>query len=97
MSAYRTELKKINTTGGTASAVSTKILDANDRRLYCEIINASDTGMWLGLGAAAEIGKGVYIAPNGFSYVMDSQNMWKGEVYIICASPSKTYGVIEGQ
>ncbi len=98
MSASRTVLKLITKSGGNApSPASAKILDANSRRLYCEIINASDTGQWIMLGAPAVVGSGIYIAPNGFSYVMNSENMWLGEVHMICASATKAYGVIEGQ
>lgn len=96
--AYGTVIRAVTHGGGTApSPASAKIMNANPRRLYAEIINASDTGMWIKLGAAAVVGEGIFIAPNGFAYVMDGNNLWQGEIYMICASTGKAYGTIEGQ
>lgn len=72
---------------GTASvtAASTAVLAANERRLYAEIVNTSSNGVYLGFGVAAVVGQGVYIAPNGYSFVIDSTFMWRGTVTAIAA------------
>jgi len=77
-----------------------KVLDSNSRRLYAEIINSSDKGVWVVLkdGGPAVVNSGIYIAPNGFSYEINPLNMWRGEVWAIAASGSTgTVGTIEGQ
>jgi hypothetical protein len=86
-------------THGTASAgaASVEALAANPRRLYAEIINASDVGIWLGLGVPAVIGTGIYLGPNGFSYIIGPENMWRGAVNCIASSGTgKVLGVHEG-
>ena len=84
-------------TKSLSNASDIEILAANERRLYAEIINASDVGMWLNLGGTAVIGTGIYIAPN-YSYEINPDNMWRGAVRGIAASGSgKVAGTLEAQ
>lgn len=81
-----------------SNAGSTQLLAANSRRLYAEIVNSSDVGVWLNFGAAAVIGTGIYLGPNGWSYEINSENMWRGTVTAIAAAGAgKVVGIIEGQ
>lgn len=99
MGAKRNELKEI-TEGSAAlsNAGSTVLLAANERRLYAEIINASDVGMWLSLSGTAVIGQGIYLGPNGFSYEINMDPLWRGPISGIAASGAgKVAGIIEGQ
>ncbi len=91
------QLRVITHGGVTVGTGSTVILAANDRRLFAEIINSSNEGVWIKLGATAVVGEGIYIAPNGFSYVIDRNNLWRGAVNGICTSGSKIVGTVEGQ
>jgi hypothetical protein len=91
-------LKHIVQDTKSISNSDTLILAANDRRLYAEITNSSDVGIWLSLGSTAVIGVGIYLAPNGYSYEINPDNMWRGEVRGIAASGAgKVLGTIEGQ
>jgi hypothetical protein len=84
----------------TITDAGIKVLSANNRRLYAEIINSSDKGIWLILkdGGPAVVGTGIFVAPNGFSYQITPENMWRGDVYGITATgESATIGTIEGQ
>lgn len=74
-------------TPGTASVtnVSTAVLAANDRRLYAEIVNSSVNGVWLGFGVPAVVGTGPYVAPNGASFEINPDFMWRGTVTAIAA------------
>lgn len=92
-------LKVITHSTASTSTTSAQVLAANERRLYAEIVNASDTGVWLSLGtSAAVVGTGIYLAPNGYSYEINTENMWRGAVQAIAASGSgKVLGIHEGQ
>lgn len=77
-----------------------KVLDGNTRRKFAVITNASDTNMWLKLvptggaptGAA---GTGNFLAASGFSYVLDNDNMWLGEVWCIHAGTGNKVAATE--
>lgn len=99
MSAKRNEPLRITESSAVLSnAASTVLLAANPRRLYAEIINSSDVGIWLSLSGTAVIGQGIYLGPNGFSYVINFDLLWKGQVSGIAASGAgKVAGIIEGQ
>lgn len=65
-----------------------KVLDSNERRKFAVITNASDEDMWLqnSNGAPTDAaGVGNYVAASGFSYVIDDDNLWTGEVWMIHA------------
>lgn len=86
------------TTADVPNTGSTPVLAANSRRLYAEIVNSSTNGVWLNFGEAAVVGDGIYLAPNGFSFVINSEFMWRGTVTAIAvAGASNILGVIEGQ
>jgi hypothetical protein len=67
-------LKVITHATASVGAASTQIMAANDRRLYAEIINSSNEGMWLKLGEAAVVGEGIYLAPSGFAFTITPVN-----------------------
>lgn len=87
-----------NSTNGTASmgAASSAVLAANPARKYACIVNASDVGVWLGFGAAAVIGTGVYLAAAGGVYEIDDDNLWQGAVNGIAATGTgKVVGTLD--
>lgn len=83
-----TRIGKFNYSTTNVTTSWTKVLDANQNRKFATIVNASDTDMWLKnsdgtpTGAA---GSGVFVGADGFSYVIDEDNLWKGEVWMIHA------------
>lgn len=79
-------------------STSTEILAANDRRKFATITNSSNVGIWLAFGAAAEVGKGAYLAAGGGSYNITVDNLWVGVVNGITTSgDDKVAGVVEFQ
>lgn len=75
---------------------SQSVLAANDDRKWAIICNSSDVGLWLALGASAVIGTGIYVPPNGGSFVIDDQNLFRGAVNGVMASgSSKVIGTVE--
>lgn len=96
------ELNKIGLvtpdTAVVSNVASSVILAANDRRLYAVIVNASANGIYLGFGADAVVGEGVYIAPNGYGFEIDSDFMWRGSITAIAvAGAANTVSIMEAQ
>ena len=67
-----------------------KIQDKDTYRKYLAITNASDTPVYLaltnsvdGTTCPAEVGKGIYLAPNGGSFELNNVNMYYGEIWAI--------------
>lgn len=84
-------------TGVNVTTASTAILAANSDRLYAIIVNASDTLIYLGIGAAAVAGKGIYLKANGGSYEINWTNLYTGAIYgIHGGSGNKVVTVVEG-
>lgn len=82
-------------TTATVTNASTAVLAANERRRYASISNSGASGVWLAFGQAAVVGEGVYIPPNGGSYIIEGQNRWKGTVFGITAAGSSLCGMLE--
>lgn len=79
------------TTSGTAMA-------ANASRKDAVFVNYGTTnGCFLARGATAVVGQGIYLAPNGGSYSIDANNLYKGLVTVITASGTTTVSMSEGQ
>lgn len=77
-------------------SASTLILAANDRRRFARITNGSDTGIWVSYGEAAVVGQGDYLGSGGGVLEIDSDNMWRGEIYGITTSgDDKIVGTVE--
>jgi len=98
------ELKRLtlfDTVTNTAVSVadsSTTILSANDARKYALIVNDSDTTIYLALGAAAAVNRGIRINANGGAYEINWTNLFKGAIYGIhaAAGVTKNVTVVEG-
>jgi len=91
-------IKVITKDTASVTNASGVVLAANDRRLYAEIVNQSANNIWLAFGEAAVVGEGIYLAPNGFSFVINTDFLWRGNVTAISdvAGPS-VLTVLDGQ
>jgi hypothetical protein len=74
--------------GYDVTTMGIKVASENDRRKFWVCVNASDTPVYLALHTAggantAEVGKGVYLAPNGGSFELNNVNMYYGEIWAI--------------
>ena len=73
------------------------VLPENPYRFYTLLTNGSNQDMWIMLGVQNIFGEGIFIPKNGFSYEIDANNMWRGEIYgIISVAGPKTLSVFEG-
>lgn len=84
-------------TPGTVSVgiASVAVLASNDRRRYAIICNSGANGLWLGLGVAAVVGTGIYVPPNGGTFVIEGDNRWKGAINGIVAAATSVVGTLE--
>ncbi len=76
-------------TGGTSQVVDA----AKSGRLYIEIINISDTVMYLNFGAAATVDH-IPLAANGGKWVSNSICVPKNSINILCASNNKKFAYL---
>lgn len=74
---------------------TTEIFAANDDRQSATIVNDSDEEVYLGLGVAAVMNKGIRLNAAGGSYEINLSNPWVGTVNGICASGSKVVTITE--
>mgnify|MGYP000432060215 CR=1 FL=1 len=79
----------------TVTVAGQTLLSANERRRYASISNSGANGLWLGFGAAAVVGSGVYVPPNGGQYIIEGENRWKGSVTGIVAAATSVVGMLE--
>lgn len=78
-------------------ALGALVLAANPKRYYALIVNTSNTPIWLGFGSQNAAGQGVYVAPGGFAYEIDRNNLYQKAIYAAHAgSGSKDLNVTEG-
>lgn len=77
-----------------------RLLERQEGRKYAAIVNASATvPMYLaledspddGVTNQAEVGKGIYLSPNGGSYEINEANLYKGEVWAIHGDAGNTH------
>ena len=68
---------------------STKVLAPNGNRKTADIVNDSDQTIYLALGSAAVMNKGIRLNAGGGSFEINATNMFRGTVNAICLSGSK--------
>lgn len=76
----------------SASALPVKILDDNLFRQYAEIINDSDTILYIGLTTASTTvleNTGIRLAASGGSLTIDQDNLYTGEVWVASSTAGK--------
>lgn len=78
----------------TVGAVSTEVLAAKSGRMYAVITNNSDEDMWLSLGTAAILNKGIPLKVNQ-SFEINGFKLFRGAVYAISTSGSKSVATFE--
>ena len=85
----------LDDTFATVAAVSTLVRAANERRVFCQFVNCGDEVCYLAEGNAAVMGSGDAIYPSGVARI-ETDNMFYGEVYAICASGDLNLAISEG-
>ena len=73
------------------------LLSANQFRFYSLITNDSNVKIWIFFGRQNVFGEGIPILGNGFAFEIDSNNMYRGDVYgIHGSSGTKNIAVFDG-
>jgi hypothetical protein len=85
------------TNGSVSVGVGTTVVRAaNPERRYLLLVNDSTTDIYLALGAAAVLYKGIRINANGGWYEMlDGQNLYTGAVNAISAVAARNLTYVE--
>ena len=85
----------IEDTFATVGAVSTLVRAENLRRVWCQFTNTGDEVCYTAEGNPAVMGSGDPIYPSGVGRIQ-TDNMFYGEVYAICASGQLNLAISEG-
>lgn len=80
-------------TSVTVGSSSTEVLPSKGDRYFAVLVNDSDEAIYLGLGADAELNKGVRLNANGGSVIFEGEQVFTGSINAICASGSKNLTV----
>lgn len=80
----------------TVGATSTSVLAENLSRKYLCLCNDSNETIYLSLGAAAQMNKGIRLNANGGVVEWFGPNVHLVSIYGICASGSKVLTIMEG-
>ena len=80
----------------TVATASTVVLAAKSDRKYAQIVNNSDSYVWLAFGEAAANDKGIPLVPKGGSFEINWYNLWVGSVTASAALDNKTVTTVEG-
>ena len=73
----------------TVGSTSTLALSRYGGRQYAILINDSNEEMYLHLGGAAEMNKGILLTPKGGAIELTGENLHVGDIYAICSSGGK--------
>ena len=88
-------IKTMEDTFATVGAISTLVRAENLRRVFCQFVNTGDEVCYLAEGNAAVMGSGDAIYPSGVARI-ETDNMFYGEIYAICASGDLNLAISEG-
>ena len=77
-------------------AVSTEVRPANPRRADMELVNISNQWIHLGRGNVAVMNEGISLAPNGGTYHIGPDNLFKGVINAIAQGGDKILTISEG-
>lgn len=86
-----------HTLSTNANDTTEEALAANEDRVYALFQNDSTVVMYLQFGAVAAQHKGARLAASGGHYEINSTNMYRGAVNVICANSDKVLLVLEGE
>jgi len=78
----------------TVGTTSTKVLEKKSGRTFAILSNLGDEVMFINMGNAAVMNKGIPIYPQG-SYELSGERLYRGAIYGICTSGSKTMSILE--
>lgn len=78
----------------TTASTSYDVVGTNASRRYALVQNISDTGMWLGIGAAATTTSGIFLASNS-GIVWESGYIPTPTLSILCTTSGKRFVVKE--
>ena len=65
------------------------------KRFQLVISNTGSNGVFLNLGATAEVNKGIYLAPSGGTYTMDAFTLTDDSINAITSSGTSNLSIYE--
>uniref|UniRef100_A0A6M3XW87 Uncharacterized protein n=1 Tax=viral metagenome TaxID=1070528 RepID=A0A6M3XW87_9ZZZZ len=80
----------------SVGVASTAVLAANANRVFAEFVNDSDNVIYLALGAAAVMNRGIRLNANGGSFEIGLTNLYTGAVKAISGVAAQNLTVSEG-
>lgn len=80
----------------TITTSSTSILAENFARRCTVITNIGSVAVFINIGGAAEVNKGIYLAANGGTWVLDKDTFTQSAINGIVASGTTTISIYEG-
>jgi len=82
-------------TNVSVGLTTTVVLAHNTGRKYALLVNDSDQAIYLGLGTAAVMNKGIRLSANGGALEIDGPAPFRGAVNAICLSGTKNLTIFE--
>jgi len=79
----------------TVTTSNTVVVASNTARKYLCLVNSGSNPVFLGLGATAVADKGVYLAPNGGSFEINTDNLFIGAINGIAVGGSSNVTIFE--
>ena len=81
----------------TIANTATKVLIANGGRMYAVLCNDSNEDMYVAYNTSTglAVNKGIRLNKNGGTIEIAGQEVFKGEVWVICASGNKNMSYLE--
>ncbi len=82
----------------TAANATTRVVDANENRVYLLLVNDSDEAIYIKFGAAAALNEGIRLNASGGSFEMSpaNANLYTGFINAISTSGNKKLLVTQG-
>jgi hypothetical protein len=79
----------------TATTNSGEVVGANFGRIYLIITNTGSVGVFLNIGGAAEVNKGLYLVPSGGVWIMDVNSFSQENITAITASSTTNLAIYQ--
>ena len=88
------DFSSATSTNVSVGATTTVALAANEARRYAVLVNDSDEDIYISLGAAAVLNKGIRLNAYGGTLNISGDRPFRGAINAICTSGSKNLAIL---
>ena len=81
----------------TVGTTSVQVLASLGTRVYAQLINDSDSAVYLAFGEAAVTNQGVRLNAKGGIYEVNWYNLWRGAINAITTGANKKLSTVDGR